>query len=210
VGGTHLTLEQETNYPWEGRARLVLSLEQPTTFTLKLRIPGCCRGPILSLNGREVENTPVKGYIGLEREWKDGDELILDLDMPVYTVYADPRVTADLGKVALQRGPLVYCLEGMDNAGALDDLALPRSATLEARLEPDLLDGVVTIQGDALRVLHEPFESSEPSPDGDAGPSQGLYMTEPPVYAHTHFKAVPYYTWDNRQEGDMAVWIREV
>jgi DUF1680 family protein len=210
VAGTPLTLEQETNYPWEGRGRLVLSLEQPATFTLKLRIPGCCRGPVLSLNGREVENTPVKGYIGLEREWKDGDELILDLDMPVHTVYADPRVTADLGKVALQRGPLVYCLEGVDNAGALDDLALPRSATLEARLEPDLLGGVVTIQGDALRVFHEPFECSEPFPYGDARPSQGLYMTEPPVYAHTHFKAVPYFTWDNRQEGDMAVWIREV
>jgi DUF1680 family protein len=119
-------------------------------------------------------------------------------------------VTADLGKVALQRGPLVYCLEGVDNAGSLDDLTLPRSAPLEARLEPDLLGGVVAIQGDALRVFDGPFESSESSPVGDAGPSQVLYMTEPPVYAHTHFKAVPYYTWDNRQEGDMAVWIREV
>jgi DUF1680 family protein len=149
----------------------------------------------------------------MEREWKDGDELILELDMPVHTVYADPRVAADLGKVALQRGPLVYCLEGVDNGGALDELALPRSATLEALFEPDLLGGVVTIQGDALRVVSEPFKglvtTIGPAGERPAG-TQGLYVTEPPVYAHTHFKAVPYFAWDNRQEGDMAVWIREV
>jgi hypothetical protein len=210
AGGTVLGLEQETNYPWEGRVRLVLSLKQPAAFTLKLRIPGCCRGPMVYLNGRAVESTPVKGYISMEREWRDGDELILDLEMPVHTVYTDPRVAADLGRVALQRGPLVYCLEGVDNAGALDDLALPRSATLETRFEPNLLDGVVTIQGDALRVLHQPFEGFQSSPEGTNQPSYGLYMTEPPVYAHIHFKAVPYFSWDNRQEGDMAVWIREI
>ena len=181
VGETEVGVVQETNYPWEGEVKLVFSLAQPTYFTLKLHIPGCCRGPILSLNGREVENTPVKGYIGLEREWKDGDELILDLDMPVYTVYADPRVTADLGKVALQRGPLVYCLEGVDNDGALDELALPRSATLETRFEPDLLGGVVTIRGDALRIIPEPFKGLVTSAEGNIGLSQGLYFTEPPL-----------------------------
>ncbi len=210
VGGTRLTLEQITNYPWEGQVRLVVSLEQPANFTLKLRVPGACRGPMLCLNGRAVESTPVKGYISLEREWKDGDELILDLEMPVHTVYADPRVPADLGRVALQRGPLVYCLEGVDNGGSLDELALPRSATLEALFEPDLLGGVVSIQGDALRVVTEPFNDLVTPIGRAAGRPSGLYATEPPVYAHTHFKAVPYFAWDNRQEGDMAVWIREV
>jgi DUF1680 family protein len=112
--------------------------------------------------------------------------------------------------VALQRGPLVYCLEGVDNEGSLDELALPRSATLETRLEPDLLGGVVTIQGDALRIIAEPFQGLVTSAGGSIGQPQGLYVTEPPVYSHTHFKAVPYFAWDNRQEGDMAVWIREV
>ena len=128
----------------------------------------------------------------------------------MHTVYADPQVTADLGKVALQRGPLVYCLEGVDNEGSLDELALPRSATLETRLEPDLLGGVVTIQGDALRIIAEPFQGLVTSAGGSIGQPQGLYVTEPPVYSHAHFKAVPYFAWDNRQEGDMAVWIREV
>jgi uncharacterized protein len=202
VAGTQLSLEQVTNYPWEGQVRLVLSLEHPARFALKLRIPGCCRGPVVSLNGKALEVAPVKGYASLEREWKDGDEVHLDLDMPVQTVYADPRVSADLGRVALQRGPLVYCLEGVDNGGTLDELALPRSATLEARFEPDLLGGVMTIQGEALRLV---LSAHAPS-----SRHASLYENEPPVYMNVPFKAVPYFTWDNRQEGDIAVWIREV
>ena len=210
VGEAQVSLDQETNYPWGGEVKLVFSLAQPTHFTLKVHIPACCRGPMICLNGREIECTPVKGYISLEREWRDGDELILDVEMPVHTVYADPQVTADLGKVALQRGPLVYCLEGVDNGGALDELALPRSATLETRFEPDLLGGVVTIRGDALRIIPEPFKGLVTSADGSSELPHGLYGTEPPVYSHTHFKAVPYFAWDNRQEGDMVVWVREV
>jgi DUF1680 family protein len=210
VGGRQVNLEQVTNYPWDGQVRLVLSLEQPARFTLKLRIPGACRGPMICLNGREIECTLVKGYISVDREWRNGDELVLDVEMPVHTVYADPQVTADLGKVALQRGPLVYCLEGVDNDGALDELALPRSATLETRFEPDLLGGVVTIRGDALRIISEPFKGLVTSAEGNIGLSQGLYFTEPPVYSHSQFKAVPYFAWDNREEGDMAVWVREV
>jgi DUF1680 family protein len=96
----------------------------------------------------------------------------------------------------------VYCLEGVDNGGALDELALPRSATLEARFEPDLLGGVMTIRGEALRLVHK-----GPALRSD---NTNLYEAEPPVYTNVSFKAVPYFTWDNRQEGDMAVWIREV
>ena len=210
VGETEVGVVQETNYPWEGEVKLVFSLAQPTYFTLKLHIPACGRGPMICLNGREIESTPIKGYLYLNRQWKDGDELTLDVELPVHTIYADPQVAADLGKVALQRGPLVYCLEGVDNEGDLDELALPRSATLETRFEPDLLGGVITIQGDALRVLPEPFKGLATSARPGTGHRQGLYVTELPVYAHTQFKAVPYFAWDNRQEGDMAVWIREV
>jgi DUF1680 family protein len=210
VGEAQVSLDQETNYPWEGAVKLVFSLKQPTLFTLKVHIPACCRGPMICLNGREIECTPEKGYISLDREWRDEDELVLDVEMPVHTVYADPQVTADLGKVALQRGPLVYCLEGVDNDGALDELALPRSSTLETRFEPDLLGGVVTIRGDALRIIPEPFQGLVTSAGSNSELPQGLYITEPPVYSHTHFKAVPYFAWDNREEGDMAVWVREV
>jgi hypothetical protein len=111
----------------------------------------------------------------------------LHLPMPVKRVYADPNVKADVGRVAIQRGPIVYCLEGVDNPGALKCLVLPKDAPLTAEYRPGLLGGVTVVKGKAKSVVDD-----DPSHDTDV-----------------EFTAVPYYAWDNRSPGQMIVWLAE-
>jgi hypothetical protein len=116
--------------------------------------------------------------------------------MPVQRIYAHPSVEANAGRVALQRGPLVYCLEEVDNGADLHLLALPRTAALETVLEKDLLGGMVTITSSAARIQSNSWDGR-------------LYRIEPPRTSDTRFKAVPYCVWGNRQPGEMMVWLRE-
>ena len=136
------------------------------------------------------------GYLRLERRWHKDDVVQLDLPMPVERVYAHPAVRDDAGCVALERGPLVYCLEAADNRPALHRIALPLDAALTARHDPELLGGVTTIAGTAL--------VEEDTPGDDA-----LYRAVPPRTAPVSISAIPYYAWDNREPGEMRVWIRE-
>jgi uncharacterized protein len=195
VGNVDVNLHQETDYPWSGEIHITLDLKQPVAFTLRLRIPGWCRRAIVLANGEVMPPHVERGYAYCRRLWKPGDTVTLRLDMPVERVYAHPNVAADAGRTALQRGPLVYCLESVDNGPQLNAVRLPRSAALEPALESDLLGGVVTLAGEALRA----------SGSGWAGLYQA-YPTAPHKFA---IKAVPYYTWDNRAEGDMLVWLVE-
>jgi DUF1680 family protein len=184
-------LKQETSYPWEGEVTLTVVPDKPFAFDLHLRIPGWChQAPVVTVNGSKVETAqPVQGYVKISRTWKARDEVRLELPMPVERVYADPRVKADVGRVALQRGPVVYCLEGVDHQGQVRNLCLPRDARLTAAFEKDLLGGVTAVRGEALAV----------SRDGE-----GKLATRP-----VPFQAVPYSTWDNRQPGPMVVWLPE-
>ena len=131
-----------------------------------------------------------KGYLQISRTWKSGDVVRLGLPMPVERVYADPHVKADAGRVALQRGPVVYCLEGVDNDGQVRNLVLPPDAKLTASFDKDLLGGVAVVKGEAQAVT---------SLDEDGKP----------VVKRTSFVAVPYYAWDNRKPGPMVVWLPE-
>ena len=194
IGPQTVTIRQETGYPWDGRVRLSLGLAEPADFTLKLRVPGWCPRARLALRGEEVPLELERGYARLRRTWRDGDVVELELEMPIERLYADPRVSADSGRVALQRGPIVYCLEQVDNGPDLAALRLPRAARLVPRFEPDLLGGVVTLVGDALRCVVD---------------EDGLYRTHPPRLAPAPLRAVPYCVWDNRSPGEMLVWIAE-
>ncbi|NLC58587.1 MAG: glycoside hydrolase family 127 protein [Armatimonadetes bacterium] len=198
LGGQTVTLTQETNYPWEGRVALTLQLEQPARFGLRLRVPGWCREARLRVNGEEVSlaGKVEKGYVRVEREWRNGDRVELDLPMPIERVYAHPEVRQDAGLVALQRGPVVYCLEEVDNGPALHRFALPREATLQAQFRPELLGGVTVLTGEAEYLVDE----------GWAGT---LYQTRRPAAETRPITAVPYCVWDNRQPGQMQVWLRE-
>ena len=183
--GSRLTVAQDTRYPWDGQITLTLNLEKPRTFALHLRVPGWCKGATLKVNGADVPLNVQAGYAVISREWKDGSVVELNLPMPVERVYADPNVKADVGRVALQRGPIVYCLEGVDNDGWVRNLVLPKDSKLSAEFRADMLNGVTVVQGTALFTERE----KEPQP--------------------VQFMAVPYYAWDNRAPGQMVVWIPE-
>jgi DUF1680 family protein len=196
VGGQRVILRQETDYPWDGGVGISVEPERPARFSLALRIPGWCRRAELRVNGEAVPMQPDKGYVTVERVWSPGDVLTLELAMPVERMRAHPRVRADAGRVALQRGPVVYCLEQADNGENLEALSLRPRAEARALYRDDLLGGVVTIGMDAERV-------------GETGWGDALYRTEEPESSRVEVTAVPYAAWDNRAPGEMAVWVRE-
>jgi hypothetical protein len=145
--------------------------------------------------GAEAPAAPSKGYVGIEREWKAGDRVTLSLPMPVERVRAHPAVRQDAGLVALQRGPLVYCLEGVDNPWPLYRLVLPSASSLTTTHEPDLLGGVTVVEGPAERST-------------DAGWQGLLYQAAPEAMERVRIRAIPYYAWDHRAPGEMRVWLR--
>jgi DUF1680 family protein len=191
-----ITLRQETRYPWDGAVALQVELERPAQFGLRLRIPGWCAAPRVSVNGAQVDLTAAveQGYLRIERTWQSGDQIALDLPMPVERVYTHPAVAADVGRVALRRGPIVYCLEQVDHVASLDRIVLPSAAELAERFEPNLLGGVAVIAGSALAL-------------DDSGWEDTLYRTTPPGTRPITITAVPYCAWDNREPGAMEVWI---
>ncbi len=199
VGGTAVTIRQQADYPWSGAVALTLEPAEPAEFTLKLRIPGWASGETATVNGRVIDTGTAKekGYLTIRRRWSPGDRVTLDLPMPVTRVYAHPDVRADAGRVALRRGPLVYCIEQVDNCGiALPRATLPRNAPLEARRRPDLFGGAVAIEGDAQVAAVEDWNGR-------------LYRPEPPVSVAAPITAIPYYLWCNRGPGEMRVWLPE-
>jgi DUF1680 family protein len=198
LGGQNVTLRQETRYPWDGAVALRVATEQPARFGLRLRLPGWCAAPRLAVNGVPVDlaGSVENGYARIEREWQDGDLVTLELPMPVRRVYAHPAVAADAGNVALQRGPLFYCLEQADQSVQVDRIALPRTAELADRFEPDLLGGVIALAGAAEAL-------------DDAGWEGVLYDTAAPANQPCTITAIPYYAWDHRAPGRMRLWVRE-
>lgn len=197
--GTHLVrLRQETRYPWDGDVRLRLTLADPAAFTMMLRIPGWCREARASVNGEAVDLSTVtrKGYAALRRTWRNGDEIRLSLPMPAERLYAHPAVGEDAGRVALRRGPVVYCVEETDVGIEPQRLRLPPDGALKARFDEGLLGGAVVIEGEALEALAEDW-------------TDGLYRMRPPERAPRPFRAVPYHLWANREPGAMQVWLSE-
>jgi hypothetical protein len=200
-----VTLKQETRYPWDGKVRITVSPAQPTKFTLAIRTPGWLEPPddkdalyrspavknagqtnMKVSGGGKTDCTGDGGYQRITREWKAGDSVEVDFPMPVRRMYAHPNVKDDTGRVALQRGPVVYCLEGADNGKDLDRFFLPPDAALAAEHRADLLGGVTVIKGKA-KVRQKEGEAPQAA----------------------DFTAVPYYAWDHREAGPMAVWIAE-
>jgi len=198
-----VTLTQETRYPWDGTVTIRVDPEEPGEFTLALRIPAWAVGetrteglyrlaPVASpppvgirVNGKAVGAREMRdGYARLARTWTKGDMVELRLPMPVCRVHAHERVEADRGRVALQRGPVVYCFEGCDNEH-LAHAYLPAEAEIGSEHRPDLLGGVTVLVAEGKVRRQE-------------GPDTDVRLT-----------AVPYYAWDHREPGPMAVWIPE-
>jgi DUF1680 family protein len=198
VAGARVVLRQTANYPWDGDVRIAVGPDRPVEFALHLRLPGWCEGPIIAINGNATSTEIVRGYARLKRLWRAGDVVELHMPMPVRRVHANPKVAADIGRVALQRGPLVYCVEGVDNGGEVRNLVLPPTTALAAESRPDLLGGVVAIRGEALAVQSKTW------------PKGSLYSdAEAPQPNHVPFMAIPYFANANRGPTRLAVWLPE-
>lgn len=193
-----VTLQQETQYPWNGRVKISVDHADGKAFALRVRIPAWCQRALVRVNGTtlDLEQNTDKGYAVVSRVWFSGDVVEIDLPMQPVRVYAHTRVREDAGKVALQRGPIVYCLEEDDNGSDLQNLILPREAFLETLpMDEELLQGVVQLRAKGLRE----------APAGDS-----LYSFEAPKREEQLLTFVPYYAWGNRTlDREMRVWVRE-
>jgi len=203
--GLRLEVAQQTRYPWDGRIRISLTPERPAPFAVKVRIPGWARNepvpsdlyrfadrvdaaPSLAVNGTPADMALDKGYVTVRRTWRAGDTIDLMLPMPVRRIAAHEKVEANRGRLALQRGPIVYAAEWPDNPdGRVRNLVVPPDAPLSSEFRPDLLGGVQVIKGRAVGLAF------------DAG---GKTVKTP-----RDFLAIPYYAWANRGRGEMVVWL---
>lgn len=145
IGETDILLTQETDYPWDGSVKLTISTSQPLEKEIRLRIPNWCKTYDLSINGKRINVSEKKGYAVI-KDWKSQDVIALDMDMPVEIVAADPHVKENFGKRAIQRGPLVYCMEEIDNPVYFDQIQLSPSTTFQTAFASDILNGIKTIK----------------------------------------------------------------
>jgi DUF1680 family protein len=189
-----LRIKVETRYPWEGQIDISLALKETAAFTYGLRIPAWCKSFTLKLNGGEAAYTLRDGYALLNREWQDGDRLSLSLDMPVNLVETNPRVRDNQGKLALMRGPLVYCLEEKDNGKELFRLHAGTPGGFRLNYKKDLLGGVCTIS----------FTGKKEKDWQDGALYRDRREGE---YEEKELTCIPYYAWANRGGGEMTVWI---
>jgi DUF1680 family protein len=203
LGNQTVRLVQRTEYPWDGAVSIEVQGEGE--FTLKLRIPGwCTAGATVSVNGLALPasaSATAGSYFSLTRLWRSGDRVQLSLPMPIRIWESHPAIAENAQRVALSRGPMLYCVEDVDHAGTEPDaLSLGTDANLQAAHEPKLLGGVVVLRGTA----HE-----EPRDDDW---QQSLYRPAQPLPTmpgrSLSLTAVPYYTWQNRGPSKMRVWLR--
>jgi uncharacterized protein len=199
--GAGLAIKQTTQYPWEGTVHLTVTPAAPQEFTLFVRIPGWSKQNTVAVNGSPVAGAIPGKYLPIKRRWSAGDAVELTFDMQPQAVHANLAVADDRGRIAFQRGPIVYCMEQLDQAvGAADTGSFPRytaqlTATTTAAHRPELLDGVV--------MLEHPGEWLPAEPGG-------LYQAALPNAEAVHpttLRLIPYYAWSNRQLSAMQVWI---
>jgi DUF1680 family protein len=196
VGGQGVRIVQASDYPWDGKVRVTIETDAPLRFTLRLRVPGWARGATVAINGQAVSGVAaVNGYACLDRTWTVGDRVDLELPMPVERLHAHPLVQADIGRVCLRRGPLVYCAEQVDQPDeALGLLRLPEGSELRREDRDDLFDGIVTVVADVEAAVADPV-------------ADPLYASRPFGTRAARLTAVPYFLWNNRGANEMRVWL---
>lgn len=200
-----IQITQQNHYPWDGDLGFTFQTNNPAAFTLRIRIPGWAQQQAMpsrlywfanvseasqipiKVNGEPIDYILENGYALIKRTWRKGDQLSLQLPMEIKKVKADTNLTDNIGKLALQRGPILYCAEWVDNNGRVANLVLPENSSLTAAFKPDLLRGVTVLQGELPAVIIENGNS--------------ITTKKQP------FTAIPYYSWANRGQGEMSVWF---
>ena len=208
LGGQQVVLKQTTEYPWQGEVKITVERAKTREFDLHIRVPGWCQGPSssedlyqpgkrplngaarLKVNGKALEHFEItRGYATLRRRWKSGDVVQLTLDMPVQPVKAHTNVEANRGRVAWMRGPMVYCFEGADNGGAVENLVIPPATEFIPEYRSDLFGGTTILNAAATGV----FRSS----------------ADRVIGVPLRVQAIPYYANANRGTCQMQVWMPE-
>jgi DUF1680 family protein len=207
VNDQKIQIKQENNYPWDGNLKFTILTEQTTPFSLQIRIPGWATNKAIpnnlyqfsnlsnsnvsiSVNGKPAPYQMENGYAILKRAWNKNDQIQVILPMETRRVVSDSLIKDNIGKSSIQRGPLMYCAEWIDNAGNTSNIILPKSASFSSSFNPTLLNGVTVLKSQASQI--------EISKNGLEIKTQ----TKP-------FTAIPYYAWANRGKGEMTVWIPE-
>ena len=200
--GTGLKLMQKTNYPWDGNIEMNVMPAQPSEFTLYLRIPGWVDGAQVSVNGKAVSGVTPGSYLPIRRRWASGDRVNLQMAMVPQVLEANPRVADDTGRVAVQRGPIVYCLEGIDQSSGvnLSDVALQvgkrPDSEFQTEMKNDLLGGVLVLRHTGISYERNASENAlYPRYTGEAEKTKKVPLT-----------FIPYYAWANRAPTSMQVW----
>jgi hypothetical protein len=200
--GTGLKVVQKTNYPWDGAADIIVTPVKPTEFTFYLRVPAWSEGTQVSINGKPVSGATPGKYLALQRRWSSGDVINLKFGMTPQVIEANPRVVDDYGRVAVQRGPLVYCLEQLDQPDgvAIFDVSLDMrqeaSSKFREEFNNDLLGGIVVLKHIGAVSVKSNLHSSLYRP----------YTAEAPKARQVELRFVPYYAWANRAATPMQVW----
>ncbi|MCK6851771.1 glycoside hydrolase family 127 protein [Enterobacter bugandensis] len=197
VGDNTLQLRISGNYPWQEQVKIEITSSVPVTHTLALRLPDWCAEPAVSLNGEAITGEASRGYLYLNRRWQEGDTLTLTLPMPVRRVYGNPQVRQQAGKVALQRGPLVYCLEEADNGANLHNLSLPRDSEFRVYEGKGIFAHKMLIQTEGIGCH---MKETDALWQYDRSPVQRQPRT---------LTFIPWFSWANRGEGEMRIWVDE-
>jgi hypothetical protein len=201
-----VSLTQQTNYPWNGTVALTVNPSKKADFSVHVRIPGwAINKPVsgnlyrfkdsnsvvipIAVNGKKVDYVVEKGYAVIKRTWEKGDKVVVDFPMPIQKVFANDNVKADKDRFALQKGPIVYCLEGFDQADkSVQSIVVDKNATVTESYKADKLNGILelsTVGSSSSRIEN----------------SEELTQTKSVV------NAIPYYAWNNRGSNEMEVWI---
>jgi DUF1680 family protein len=205
INNKPVEIVQQNNYPWNGELKFTVNPKSPLAFNLLVRIPGWARNEAMPtdlykyadvddkkveirINGQPVNYSMKNGYAVLEKNWKKGDVVEVNLPMDVRRVVANPNVKDDIGKIALQRGPLMYCAEWPDNNGKASNIIIPDNAVMTTEFKPDLLNGVMVIKSEVPAVIVNKEENSVST-------------------VKRTMTAIPYYSWAHRGKGEMMVWF---
>ncbi|MCB2360393.1 glycoside hydrolase family 127 protein [Clostridium estertheticum] len=199
INNNKVSIKQETNYPWAGDVKFSLNIEKSSNFSMAFRIPDWCYSYSVKVNDEKAEYKIINGYISILREWNTFDTIEIQLDMEIQEIVANPNIKDDLGKVAIQRGPFIYCLEQVDNGENLHLIKLLKSSRYEYEFDSKLLSGVGKIKTKAKKLIIDNSWEGQ------------LYRSDRKghIYEEREITFVPYYSWANRSVGEMRVFINK-
>ena len=205
INGRPVQLKVQTEYPWKNTVTIDVNLEKShyasegDSMNLAIRVPGWCRESSFMINGESVTPKQCNGYAILTRDWKSGDRITYGMAMPVVTVASNPKVRDNIGKLAVMRGPLVYCLEEADNEKDLHRIYLDPGAQFEETYDSGLLGGIVKLTCGGYVLDDSAWNNNTLYEAG----SNMVLRAKPITF-------IPYYSWANRTPGEMLVWVHAI